>query len=742
MDKTAILPGGSAAAGEHAPIGSNADGTLVPTRNHEQSMGLWLNEPLLRDTGKIRRCVEALADDGFEIIRLLLRKTNIPHESPLVVEAARVAAEAAHARGIRVAMDMEPHRSVAREMGARFPEATAIKLVPCHCRVHDGHWALRIPVPAQLSGPEPVHEGIEAAFLDGRPIDPPDAAFEYMADSHGYGFTRLENDYVEHKSPCYGPGAGAGTSALWGLRGRLAPGTDGDLLLFYRVRDLGQTDFSAPRFRDYYASLLALYRDTGIDGVSWDEPGEGNDWASYRWGDSFPAFFARLCGYDPRPRLALLEGPLTPESAAFRLDFYRAQNEALREAQRAFLEDAARILGRPLLAGNHHTWQGEGGINDYRSCEVDYFRLAETLDAGYTDCDWWDRRSVRYAYLLARALARLTPSGAAVVNSWHHKPSLRNVRANALLMALMRIDWFNIAYGESTDTCLYPNHHTYPAQAAAMRRNRDFLRATDGAVPLTEFAMLHDWEGVCAVNRADTANLHKGFAMNLADQAVERSLPLEFIDTRLLAASEIRDGRLATPFGSFSAVVVPDAAVLRRASWERLVAFGRAGGTVVFAGAPPTLSSEGDDLATPFAALFGMRPAPFAAYHRWFETNFQPMPNGRPEAYDAVFPADAPHTAPDGDGRPAIIRSADGAFLWFTGYMPADDVADFLSARWTPPARVYSPRPVLHQFYRWKGGTYLCAIAPEDPTGETRLVVDDGSSLREIRGAPLFWEKI
>lgn len=713
---------------------------LSPSRHYEQSMGLWLNEPLLHHPDTIPGYIHRLADDGYEIVRLLLRKTNIPHESPLVVEAARVAAEAAHARGLRVVMDLEPHRSVARAMGMRFPAANAIKLVPCRARVIDGHWTLRIPVPANTVGPEPLHEGIEAAFLDGFRIPVPESRFEYATDSYGYGPTRDENDYVERKSPCFGPCADPGPSSLWELTGRLAPGTDGELLLFYRVRDPGQCDFSAPEFRTYYAGLLELYRDTGIDGVSWDEPGEGNDWTAYRWGDAFPAFFERLCGYSPLDHLPLLDGPLTPEAAAFRLDFYRAQNESLREAQSAFLEDARRILGRRLLTGNHHTWQGEGGINDYRCCEVDYFRLAETLDAGYTDCCWWDRRSVRYAYLLARALARLTPTGEAVVNSWHQRPSARAVGYHTRLMCLLRITWFNIAFGEATDTCLYPNHRTYPLQAAAMRRNRDFLRATAGARPLTEIAVLHDWEGVCGVNRPDLANLHKGFVMNLASLAVERSFPMEFIDTRLLATSRIEDGRLVNAAGDFSTLVVPDGVVLRQASWDALVAFGRAGGTVVFAGAPPTLAGEGGDLSRPFAGLFGMEPVPFERYHGWFEANARPLPDGRPEAYDAAYPVEAPHVSKDGEGRVSIVHSADGAFHWFAGYLPADDVAYFLLSRWTPPARVFSETPVQYQFYRLGADIFLCAIA----VGETplHLVMGRDNAFRPIDGDTFVWEKL
>jgi hypothetical protein len=51
---------------------------------------------------------------------------------------------------------------------------------------------------------------------------------------------------------------------------------------------------------------------------------------------------------------------------------------------------------------------------------VDYFRLNDAMDAGYTDCCWWDPASVAYSYALASSLGRLTPTGAAVIDrsSW------------------------------------------------------------------------------------------------------------------------------------------------------------------------------------------------------------------------------------------------------------------------------------------------------------------------------------
>ncbi|MGI6494931.1 MAG: hypothetical protein ACOX5G_02370 [Kiritimatiellia bacterium] len=713
---------------------------IIQTRNYEQSMGLWLNERLALHPDRIVHFVNGILDDGHDIIRILLRRTNLSHQSPTVIAAVTVAVQTAHARGARVVMDFEPHASIARAMGERYPSTYRIKLVPCRCKVVDGNWTVRIPIPALLS-PIPIQDGVEAAFLNGKFVELPNADFQYASDNFGYAFTRDDHEYVENKVARSDGGIPADhRGVLWGLSGTFPSETNGDLLLFYRVLDLGLSDFADPNFRKYYTELLEAYRETDLDGVGWDEPGCGGGWDSYLYGDAFRAYFQKMHGYSPVEKLQLLEGPATPEAIRFRLDFYRAQNESLFEAQKQLIEDAARIFGKPMITGTHHTWQGEGGINDLRSCAVDYFRLTEILDAGYTDCSWWDHRSVCYAYILGKALARLTPTGEIVANTWHYHPSIRNSRYNGRLLSLLRITWFNICYGETADTCMYPSHYTYPAQAEEMRRNRDFLRATAGVKPLTEIAVLHDWENVCALNLAPVANLHKGFLLNIATQSVDRSFPLEFIDTRMLADSVVCNGRLENISGDFSTVIIPHGAVIRHDSWKKLREFGRAGGTVIFAGAPPTTTCEGDDISGEFAKLFSMSPVPFAKYHEWFTSNYQPMPTGRPEAYDAAYFTDAPLQDVDGENRRAIVHSACDRFHWFTGYLPSLDLSDFLLRRWMPPAKVFAKTPCQYQFYRKDDDMFLCGISPDETP--LQIVLENNGALRAVGGSTFLWEKL
>ena len=714
-------------------------------RNHEQTMGLWLNEPLLLDPPAITRMVNEIADAGFGTVRIFLRNTNYTFRSPEMVRGAVTASRAAHARGLKIAMDFEPHVNIAMDLGRNYPDATAIKLLRVACRVQDGFWSAQVPFPGQLAAQMPIFDGVEAAFLNGEKLEDLTFNFTDVSDNYGEHDTVDELCYVEGR-----PGKGPGRCHV--LRGRLTPGVSGELLLFVREKDLGQVDFAAPGFRQYCTETLELYREADLDGVGWDEPAIHGDWSSYRYGDRFAEFFNERCGYALRDKLQLLDGPLSPEAIGVRLDYYTMLNEALWEAQHHFIAEGARIFGKPMLTGTHHTWQGEGGSNDYRAGAVDYFRLTDGLDAGYTDCSWWDHRSVAYSYVLGQSLGRLTPSGECECNTWHAKPTVANTRYNVRLMSLMNITWFNIWYGRSSDTCLFPDHYTWETQVDSMRRHRDFQKRLAGAEPVTEIAMLHDYAAVCAVNLPVFGDLHKGLTMNLATEAIAHNLPLDFLDSRLIAESTVQNGRLQCRLGSYSIVVVPDAVVLARAVWEKLLELAAAGGKVLFAGAPPQFSEEGGDLAAEFAEKLGLpQPITFAEYHGWFTANAQPLPSCRPVRYDAVYPLSGAEVRPDFEGRPAIAVGENGNLFYFSGYEPDRELIRCCAGLYTAPVELWGN--CRYRLYRREDKLLLAIIsADENPldavlswndrryriTGDEELLIELGNEVLSGPGIQMF----
>ena len=698
----------------------------VRMRNHQQSMGLWLNEPFLLRPETIRNAVEEMAAQEFGTVRLFLRNSNFTYRSPEFIRAVALAAQTAHRFGMKAVLDMEPHRILCRELGRLHPEATAVKLVRATAIVQNGFYSAQIPAVGNLAAEMPIFDGVEAAFLcrDGR-IEAVELPFRKTDISDSYGDAgNVDEQYYVAGRPAAGPGR------TFQLSGRLAPGTRGDLILYIRIRDLLQVDFAAPEFRSCNRETLALYREADLDGVGWDEPGCQNDWSHYRYGDRFAAFFLERKGYELKRELWRLDDrTLQPETVKVRLDYYAMLTEAMFEAQCDLIDYAAELFGRPMLTGTHHTWQGEGGINDYRAGAADYFRLNDRFDAGYTDCSWWDPKSVCYSYLLGSSLGRLTPSGECECNTWHHKPTIEQAEFHARLMSLYNITWFNIWYGAG-DTCSFPSHYTWETHCREMRFNRDFQRALAGAAPETDIALLHDWQGICGVNRADTANLHKAFCLNFSHAAVTGNCAVDFVDHRLLRDGRVEDGRLHCRLGSYARVIVPFAAVLDRGVWNNLLMLADQGGELLFAGPPPQMDPEGGSYLEEFARLFDIEPVEFRLYHRWFACNHGPLPQARPERFDPVFPLDGEHVELDAEGRPGIIRGRGGRVRWFSGYEPHRPLLRHLLRGRKDGFELFGD--ALYRIYRRPGERLLALAAPKG--GEFRFRLVTGGGEYQVKG--------
>jgi hypothetical protein len=678
-------------------------------RSREQSMGYWLNEPAILDPGRIVAAMADLAANGYGIVRVILRQTQFHHRSPEVITAVAAATAAAHRHGMRIVFDCEPHGLVAREIGRVHPEAIGQRVWRGEGPIRAG----RFRVDLHLDAFEGVifDQVVAAAVSDADgvravPVPVHDLVWETAMSPDGIADDR--QDYVA--------GRPMRQRRHVRLSGTIAGAGGGTLALYVACKDLGLVDFAAPGVMQWYRELVADYRHIPLDGLCWDEPAVAGDWRTYRSGRAFAEAFAARNGYALASRMHLLDvGGHDPAAVRVRLDYYRTLNETLAVAQADLVAAARAAFGPGCLLGNHHTWQGEGGINDYRAGAVDYFRLNDAMDAGYTDCCWWDMASVAYSYALGSSLGRLTPSGEAECNTWHWKPTNRATRFHARLMSLMDITWFNIWYGDDGDTCAFPRHYAWAETAACMRRHRDWQGFLAGAKPVAEIAVLHDWHGVCGANSAHAANLHKAFCMNFALKALNESMAFDFLDERLLAAAKITDAGLETALGRYRVLVVPGASVVPRAAWTAIAAFARAGGRVVFCGPPPTLDAEGGDLTREFAALFAMPLIGADEYDAWFLATGVPMPGGRPERFDLAMPleAEAGRLIQSTEGIPHGVRAGAGMAVWFSGYEASSEVIAQCRA-WSAPAVACHAGSVLWRMYRKAGKTLVMLVARED----------------------------
>ena len=680
-------------------------------RDKSQSMGLWLNELIVLSPEKLEAAVNDLARSGFGIIRLMLRNTNFTHRSPQVVAAVAQIVDLAHRQGVRVALDCEPHAMpVARDLGELYPEAIGYRVVGAVVSVEKGRFVARIRAPkAHLTRTD--FAKVERFFLLGASGEktaktPEDLEYRVVTGNYPNGFTTDCDSYVE--------GRPMDQASYLHIKGRL-PGVErGRLAIYANFFDPSVIDFWSQGTWDYYDQLLECYRGIPLDGAGWDEPGIGGNWSHYLFGQAFSAAFERLNGYRLEDNLPLLDGPgYAAENARVRLDYYRTFNEGIFEAQRRLFAKARELFGENLLLGTHHTWQGEGGINDYRAGAVDYFRLNDSMDAGYTDCWWWDAKSVAYSYTLGSSLGRLTPSGEAEINTWDAKPTNARVEFQARLMSLMDLTWFNIWYGTATDTCLYPADYTWAAAVREMNRHHQASLRVGGAKPVVEIAMLHGWETVCGLNRADIASAHKTFCLNTAELFLNRSVAFDWVDTRLIAGSRIEGGRLVNALGSYSVLVLAYASILSAEAWAKCLEFAHAGGKLVFVGTPPHLDTEGASISGDFRCLLEMPELSLPDYLAGIDAAYT-LPGYRADILDVHYELEgkSPRHLISIEGQKHGVRNASGNVVYLTDLDPRERLMEVIAPWLNGEVTVHSDS-ILWRLYRDGARELLICIAKE-----------------------------
>jgi hypothetical protein len=690
-------------------------------------MGYWLNEPTIHDPSRLVAGVRELAASGYKVVRVMLRNTNYSHLSPQVVAAVDAGARAAVDAGIRLVLDCEPHsKPVAAEMNRLYPGSAGTRLVLGKANLFNGAFSVPVPTP-RCEGGMAIWDGVECAFIHagGKVTKLPDLAVnvDWETEVYNEGDTRRSQPYQEGKA--------SSMRYVCRVTGTVPGHADGTLIFYARFLDNGLTDFWAPGFRSYFSQLLDAYRDVPLGGTGWDEPAVGGDWSNYRYGKSFAEAFERRNGYALADRAYLLDWPgTTPESARVRLDYYDTLNAGLVDAQAELVAKTRELFGDDALLGTHHTWQGEGGINDYRAGAVDYFQLADTQDAGYTDCCWWDEASVCYAYALGTSLGRLSPTGETEVNTWHWKPSVALTQFNARFMSLNNVTWFNIWFGDNADTCQYPGHYTWNECRSAAARHDGIQERLAGLAPVTEIAVWHGWESVAAMNDPRFAGAHKTCVMNISKLFSNRNVTFDFIDSRLLAASEVNGDLLTNRLGAYKVLVMPYASVLPAAAWEVCKQFAASGGRLVFVGPPPSMTTEGADIADEFAAVAGLStPLTLPDYVGALESRYA-LPAYRAAYLDCSVPLTgiASTLLTSVEGEPHAAESGDGHVVYLTDLDPRERLLDTVEPWLNPPIACHGDS-ILWKAYQ-DGDSFLVVLIAKEGRTMDGVIEAAGHAIR------------
>ena len=292
-------------------------------------------------------------------------------------------------------------------------------------------------------------------------------------------------------------------------------------------------------------------------------------------------------------------------------------------------------------------------------------------------------------------------------------------------MTLLDITWFNIWYGRTTDTCLYPAHDTWPTAVQAMQAHRRHQLLLADAKPVSRLAIWHGWEGIAGINDAGIAACHKTFCLNTASLLLDRSVAFTWSDSGVLIKGIIRNGEWITALGTFAIVIFPYAAVLPTPLWERCVDFTSGGGKLVFIGPPATWDMQGQPLAQLHPDLPSLRAD---EYVRGMRVRYQ-LPVSRPEKIDAFYPL-------PGDLKQVFQSTEKESDLWQSGnvlYLSSLDPRDRLLKLiepWLESEVEVHASDLLWRLYRREDADILVLVARQNR--ELRGVIRWGETLVEL----------
>ncbi|MCC7264990.1 MAG: hypothetical protein IT369_20935 [Candidatus Latescibacteria bacterium] len=581
---------------------------------------------------RVVQAMRQIAAAGFRTVVGFRRQCVYDLEDPRFIHSVEVGCAEARRLGLDLLLPIQPELGLTGRVVRQHPELAQIQLVRGAARIAGGRFQIRFQQPFAIFGYWPSFIGVQAAFLrEGgavRRLDGLEYAADFFYDAYG-DLHQREVEFMPHR-PVNG-------RVLWELEGH----TDlqGELIVYAGFRVWQHADAACPEYDEELARVLDLYRHLPAGGIVWDEPlGQSGEWgASYKAGPGFARLFQQRHGYDLLDRIYLLDEEGDPAATAqVRHDYYATMTEALRGLQQRFNERARACFGPQIGLGTHHTWTGEGTSWDFRAGCFDYFTLTQHMSAGFVDGYWWDPRMVAYTLNLASSLGKAYHQGLAFSNCYNWGTTRREQDFQTRLMALHRVDWFAMNYGDQCEqpNC-YPLGRQWQGQVDGASRLAQVSAFLAGAQNRPDTAIWHGWEGIARLNDSSLALYWKAFAINTSHLFQERNLPFDFTSSELLQEGQVRDGRWFTRAGVYRTVAFSYATMLPAALWQMARAFVAAGGRLIFVGPPPACTPAGGDLVHEFAALAGINPLPTDAYLAALHARLGP-PGGAQSAAELI----------------------------------------------------------------------------------------------------------
>lgn len=690
---------------------------------------------------RVVRAMQEIAAAGFRTVVAFRRQSVYELDDPRFIRSVGLGCAEARRLGLDLLLPIQPELGMGTLVVRRHPDLAQIQLVRGAARIAGGRFQIRFQQPFAIFGYWPSFIGVQAAFLRNesgvRRLDNLDYAADFFYDAYG-DLHQREVEFVPHR-PVNG-------RVLWELEGR----TDlqGELIVYAGFRVWQHADATCPEYDGELARILELYRDLPAGGIVWDEPlGQSGEWgASYKAGPGFARLFQQRHGYDLLDRIYLLDEEGDPAATAqVRHDYYATMTEALRGLQQRFNDRARACFGPQIGLGTHHTWTGEGASWDFRAGCFDYFTLTQHMSAGFVDGYWWDPRMVAYTLQLASSLGKAYHQGLAFSNCYNWGTTRREQDFQTRLMALHRVDWFAMNYGDQCEqpNC-YPLGRQWQGQVDGASRLTQVSAFLAGAQNHPDTAIWHGWEGTARLNDSSLALYWKTFAINTSFLFQERNLPFDFTSSALLIEGEIREGCWHTRMGAYRTLVFAYATMLPAALWAKAQAFATAGGRLIFVGPPPACTTTGEDLVAAFAALSGIAPLPTAEYLAVLHARLG-APGGaqsaaelivyaRPTRIDFAYPLElaGAEALIDTEGAMFGARARDREVYYLTGLDPQEHLAALMQPAPATAAFAVDLADAYWRVYEGEGRQYLLAMAKS--RGELHGFVQRGQDRYYLRG--------
>lgn len=322
-------------------------------------------------------------------------------------------------------------------------------------------------------------------------------------------------------------------------------------------------------------------------GFMGDEP----DFARTPWTPGILEEFERRKGYDARPYLATFFAPrLTDEQKRVRADYWDVWSDLFRDNFFSVQAEWCERAGVEYMVHLNH----EDKMTDLARSEGDYFKAMRRVQMPGVDAIWdqiWPGKVSDYpkyassaAHVFGRARA-FTESFAA----YRPAPTVAQARWVINHQLVRGINFVQLMFWPSSAAERGGGPLGWMADAqfpeVVAYANRATYLLAQGR-PTASIAVYYPtsslWLGDAQADKSTLA---------LMQQLLERQRDFDFVDEQALS-SVLTDGPavLRTPSGNeYRAVLVPDATALSRTALDRLQAFARRGGHVVFLGGAPEL---------------------------------------------------------------------------------------------------------------------------------------------------------